>query len=323
MAIKILFDDVCEFSQGGVKQLFLSTELLKDPEYYPLDMHLTGNTVYYIDEDITFTKIDIVENVTVKQTRESDSNGKWFLKELKFQIPKISKADSQFLNAFLFKKTIVDNNSVARPTNINNYNTTAIFEDMNGKWWVAGYDIAFKVTAFELTTGSQNGENYYEVTMLSRSYDRIRPIEVTVSECGIVFTGSTTTTTTLEPDCYFYCAGSAVWVDVPPPTTTTTTTTTTTSTTTTTTTSTTTTTTTSTTTTTTATPQYREIELYDCVNCTYYGTASVSDTMVSGKYYFMTSGFIGAWFGAYTATPPNDSLFSFTQYNSCSGMGCL
>lgn len=189
MAIRLLFEDACEFSQGGIKKLFLSTVLDKSDPYYPLDYYVSGSTVTGINEDITFTEIDVVE-AQVKQTRESDNQGKWFLKELKFSISKIGLQNNRFLNNVLFKQNIVSSSGVTRPVNINNYNTTAIFLDMNENWWISGFDIPFKITEFQLSTGSQGEENKYDLTFLSRSYDRIRPINPVIDCEEIVYVAS-------------------------------------------------------------------------------------------------------------------------------------
>jgi hypothetical protein len=244
MAQKLLFDDQCEFSLGGIKKLYLSTVLNKPFPYYPLDYFVSANTITTINENITFEEITVIDAL-VNQTRESDEKSKWFNKDLKFSISKITLDSNQFLNSFLFKKNIVSSGSTARPTNLDNYNTTAIFQDMNDHWWIAGFDIAFKVFEFQLTTGDQGGENQYDILLKSRSYDRIRKIEVVETDCGIIYNQITTTTTTAEIDCG-YTGVTAVEIGG----TTTTTTTTTSTTTTTTTTSTT------TTTTTTAEPEY-------------------------------------------------------------------
>jgi len=190
MAIKLLFDDACEFSQGGIKKLYLSTELLKNNPYYPLNYYISGNTVIDINEDITFTKILITDESSVKQVRESDNQGKWFSKELKFTIAKIDLQTNRFFNNILFKQGIVNASGTSRPTNINNYNTTAIFEDMNGNWWIGGFDVPFKITAFELTTGKQGEENKYDLTFISRSYDRIRKITPFIDCDQIIYTTS-------------------------------------------------------------------------------------------------------------------------------------
>lgn len=190
MAIKLLFDDVCEFNQGGIKQLYLSTVLDKSEPYYPINYYVSGSTVIDINEDMTFVKIDINEDAEVNQKRESDNQGKWYSKELKFTINKIDLQTNRFLNNVLFKMNIISSSGQTRPVNIKNYNTTAIFEDMNGNWWISGYDIPFKISVFEINTGAQGEDNKYDLTFISRSYDRIRKI-VPIIDCEeIVYTQS-------------------------------------------------------------------------------------------------------------------------------------
>lgn len=195
MAIQLLFDDTCEFNLGGIKSLYMTTELIKSTPFYPLNYFVSGNTVVDIEENIVFTKVEVGEDAVVSQVRESDGQGKWYSKELNFTIPKIDLQTSRFFNSILFKQNIVSANGVVRPVNIKNYNTTIIFEDMNDNWWIAGYDVPFKITNYEMQTGNEGGENKYELSFRSRSYDRIRKIIPELS-CGtIVFTATTTTST--------------------------------------------------------------------------------------------------------------------------------
>lgn len=175
-AQKLLFDDICEFSQGGIKRLFLSTYINKPEPYYPLDFYVSGQTVSTINENIIFSEIAITDNAKVEQKRINDNQGKWYSKELTFQIKKYDLQTTRFFTGVLFKKTIVNPSGIGQDVNVVNYNTTAIFQDMNDFWWISGYDIPFKITKFEITTGEDKGENGYSLGFLSRSYDRIRAI---------------------------------------------------------------------------------------------------------------------------------------------------
>jgi len=308
MAQKLLFEDVCEFNQGGVKQLYVSTILDKQPNYYPLEYYFSGDTLYFIDENITFIKLNVSDNTVVTQSREINLQGKWFSKELKFTISKIDLDSLQFLNSWLFKKNIVSSGSTARPTNLDNYNTTIIFQDMNDMWWISGYDVPFKITAFEMLTGAQAQENAFNITMQSRSYDRIRKIDPNINPCGIIFNQETTTTTTVEPQCGF-SGGTAIEYSVVPPTTTTTTLEPTT----------TTTTTTTTTSTTTAAPanNYEGLR-YTCQTCIEVGVAVVNDDylLTIGMYYYLTNGDVILVTGM-TSNTPTHTIATSTSFATC------
>jgi hypothetical protein len=82
---------------------------------------------------------------------------------------------------------------------------------------------------------------------------------------------------------------------------------------------------TTTTTTTTAAPNNYLVELYNCGGCELAGYAVIdaSYSLTSGKYYYLSSGYIGGWFGAYSTSSPDDSIFSLTEYGSCIGLPCL
>lgn len=188
---KILFEDVCNFSQGGIKKLYLSNYVNKSSPYYPLNYYVTGTTISRINETMTFKEIVLDgNNAIVKQTRTIDQQGKWFNKELSFTVSKIHLQTHRFFNALLFKRDIVNSSGVARPMNLDNYNTTAIFLDMNDNWWITGYDLPLKITKFEITTGSQGQENKYDLAFSSRSYDRIRKIIPIITCDGISYTAS-------------------------------------------------------------------------------------------------------------------------------------
>jgi hypothetical protein len=198
MAQKLLFDDVCDFNLGGIKTLFLSVYTDREVPYYPLNYNVSGYTITTILDGMTFQKIGIEENAVVEQERQNNEQGKWYDKTLRFTVAKIGLNNSRFINSFLFKRNVVNNLGQRRDVNIDGYNTTAIFEDMNGNWWIAGYDIPFKVTQFELETGEQGGGNSYQVTLRSRSYDRIRKIEGDF-DCDVINYSNATTTTTIAP----------------------------------------------------------------------------------------------------------------------------
>lgn len=186
----VLFED-CNFNLGGIRSIYLLTQLDegKTYPYFPLSYNVMSGDTSIIDliaEPAQFERISINEGSTVEEERISDKNGKYFEQKVTIVIPKVLIGQSQFLNAFLFKRSIVSASYVVRPINIDAYNTCAIFLDNNNQWWISGYDAPLKITDFSLSVGDNNS---YELELTSTSYSRIRKINPnwTVVDNTLVF----------------------------------------------------------------------------------------------------------------------------------------
>ncbi len=148
----------------------------KEYPYFPLNYYIVSgdtSTINTIAETAIFEKIIISDGSVIGEERISDSMGKYFTQKVSFTLPKINVSTSQFLNGFLFKRNLINSSSIARPINIDAYNTCVIFKDNNDQWWILGYDSPFKITSFEI---DNNNDNAYKIELTSSSYTRIRSI---------------------------------------------------------------------------------------------------------------------------------------------------
>lgn len=174
-----LFDD-CDFSLSGIKTLYMlvKQDVDKAFPYYPLDYIVaSGDTsiISTISEYVEFKKIDIEPDANHTQELVEDSQGKSFTKTVSFNIRKLSLDAQRMFNSYFFHRNIVPLGGSPRPINIDLYNTTVIYEDVNGKWWICGYDLPLRVTSF--TAGVDVSSNQWRVELVTSSYLRTRTIE--------------------------------------------------------------------------------------------------------------------------------------------------
>lgn len=100
--------------------------------------------------------------VEYTESEKSERQGVYYLKTLKFRLPRVNATTNNQLKDFLF-------------TNDGNFaisNCFLFFTDGNNNSWISGIDLPFTLTDFQLTTGARGGENYYEITYESKSYNK-------------------------------------------------------------------------------------------------------------------------------------------------------
>lgn len=169
-------------SMAGIKRLKLATRDTSDePLDFPLDFVVKTNDESIImlsdDEDnrkITLGSQDIQYRIVtplhadIIEEEVTDRQGRFFTQKLTFELPKLNLTTINQLKAFLF----TDNGLFAIS------NAMALIEDMNDNLWLVGYMQPLILESFDMTTGTQEGDNKYTLTYMAKSYAKIRQVEL-------------------------------------------------------------------------------------------------------------------------------------------------
>jgi len=185
MATSIL--DVCSFSIGTVKNLYIGSRLLNGNtidfpiEYITVtgttdsvirveDWSDAGNYAFMGGQYIEWREItNIGDNISFEEVYEEGKQGKTYIKNLNFTLPRVSYTTNASLKEFLF--TAEGEFAIS--------NAVAWIIDNNNQQWIVGYDLPLI-----LQDGMEIGiseENFYRLSFRSVSYSRTRNYEIITS----------------------------------------------------------------------------------------------------------------------------------------------
>jgi hypothetical protein len=120
-------------------------------------MTIGGQTLQYVEPYVT--------NSSFEETQVKDRRGTYFNTDITFEFPKVDLYTNNQLKDFLF--TSDGELAIA--------NAVVIIRDLNNVDWISNYDLPSVVDSLEITTGG--ADNNYSMTLIGRSYNRIRRFE--------------------------------------------------------------------------------------------------------------------------------------------------
>ena len=180
MANTNLFDACLELTLDGIKEMKLCAKLENgDPISFPIDVVLKSGSTSTIVGSVTGGSIQLVTiggqtmqfvepkvvTSSFEEVKTEDRRGKYYTQTIDFQFSRVDLYTNNQIKDFLFS----DGGELAIA------NAVAIIKDSNDIQWIMGYDLPMVVENFEDTTGG--GDNLYSMTLVGRSYDRIRLFE--------------------------------------------------------------------------------------------------------------------------------------------------
>ena len=176
-----LFDACLELSVQGIKEIkLMGKEQNGNPINFPIDIVLTGASFFFegsptvlgsvneLNKTVTIGNQVLiyvqpqVENANFVEESVEDRRGKYYQQTISISFPKVQLFTNNQLKDFLF----TDQGEFAIA------NAVAIITDNNDVDWIIGYDLPLVVELLELTSGGE--DNYYQLSLVSRSYERLR-----------------------------------------------------------------------------------------------------------------------------------------------------
>ena len=176
--------DVCSYSIGTIKKLYIGSRLLNGNVIdFPIEyLTVTGTSDSIIRveawSDAAFTATmggqviewrevsNLGDNITFEEEYIESKQGKTYIKNLSFDLPKVNFESNASLKEFLF--TAEGEFAIS--------NAVAWIVDTNGQQWICGYDLPLILQdGMELSVAD---ENYYRLSFRSVSYSRTRNYQV-------------------------------------------------------------------------------------------------------------------------------------------------
>ena len=168
--------EFCDFSIGGVKQLFITNRVFIDSIKFDNDNEGKIKTFIPVSGQIWWLLFEHNQtSTTISENLDKSNQGKGFRVDLSTSFIQLSKEKRESLSQLIDGDVVV------------------VVEDFNGKFWALGDEDGLELTRYNATSEAEGGTSSYSITLSGFQLHQIREVNldtvkafwVAVEDCSI------------------------------------------------------------------------------------------------------------------------------------------